>query len=409
MVDRQPKIGTAWQILAGSAVMLGLSMGMRQSLGLFLLPMSRDLGVTAADFTLAVAIQNAAWGLAQPFAGALADRFGCRPPMVGGALIYAAAVVIMLVASGLEGLLVAGLLIGIALACTASSLAMAASARAVPEQRRSTVLGIVSAAGSLGTLLVAPLAQQLIGGIGWRAAMLFYVVLAAVMVPAAWAAGGSDRLAREENTAGATFGQVLATAMHNRPFLVMSGAYFVCGLNLVFLTTHLPTYLAICGLDPMLGATALAVIGGFNVVGSYLFGWLGGRYPKHAVLGALYILRSAVLTAYFVMPPTPTSTLLFAASMGLLWLGVIPLTSGLVAELFGTRYMATLLGISFMVHQAGSFLGAWGGGVIYTALGSYDRAWQFGVLVSLIAGLVQIAAGGPSRASGLRAPAFAQG
>ncbi|MBO0710336.1 MAG: MFS transporter [Acetobacteraceae bacterium] len=408
MVKSQPEFGPTRQILAGAAVMLGLSMGMRQSLGLFLLPMTRDLGVTAADFTVAVAVQNAAWGLAQPFVGGIADRFGCRPPMVGGALIYAAAVAIMLISGGLVGLVVAGVLIGVALACTASSLAMATSARAVPESRRSTILGIVSAAGSLGTLLVAPLAQHLIGGLGWRAGMIFYVVLAAVMVPAAWLAGGSDRLPKGGGES-VTIRQVLGTAMRNRPFLVMSGAYFVCGLNLVFLTTHLPTYLSICGLDPMLGATALAVIGGFNVAGSYLFGWLGGRYPKHAVLGILYILRSAVLTAYFIFPPTPATTLVFAASMGLLWLGVIPLTSGLVAELFGTRYMATLLGLSFMVHQAGSFLGAWGGGVIYTALGSYDRAWQFGVVVGLIAGLVQIAAGGPRRTPDVRAPAFAAG
>ncbi|MCL2428574.1 MAG: MFS transporter [Alphaproteobacteria bacterium] len=408
MSSSRPEAGRTRSILAGAAIMLGLSMGMRQSLGLFLLPMTRDLGVTAADFTLAVAIQNAAWGLAQPVVGGIADRFGYRPSMVGGALLYAAATVIMLTTSGLDGLIVAGVLIGVALACTASSIAMASAARAVPEARRSAILGIVSAVGSLGTLLVAPLAQQLIGGLGWRAGLIFYVVLAAVMVPAAWLAGGSDRLP-EGGGESATIRQVLGTAMRNRPFLVMSGAYFVCGLNLVFLTTHLPTYLSICGLDPMLGASALAVIGGFNIAGSYLFGWLGGRYPKHALLGILYILRSAVLTAYFIVPPTPATTLVFAASMGLLWLGVIPLTSGLVAELFGTRYMATLLGLSFMVHQAGSFLGAWGGGVLYTALGSYDRAWQFGVVVGLIAGLVQIAAGGPSRTPDVGAPALAIG
>ena len=147
----------------------------------------------------------------------------------------------------------------------------------------------------------------------------------------------------------------------------------------MFLTTHLPSYLALCGMDPMLSAEALATIGGVNCIGSWLFGWLGGRYPKHILLGLLYILRSIALFAYFVVPPTPSSTLMFAAAMGMLWMGVMPLTSGLVAEMFGTRYMATLLGISFMVHQAGSFLGAWGGGLIYDAMGSYDRAWQIGV------------------------------
>jgi predicted MFS family arabinose efflux permease len=177
----------------------------------------------------------------------------------------------------------------------------------------------------------------------------------------------------------------------------MSGAYFVCGLNLVFLTTHLPAYLAICGQDPMLSAEALAVIGGMNCVGSLAAGWLGGRYPKHVLLGLLYILRALVFTAYFVMPPTPASTLVFAAAMGMLWLSVAPLVSGLVAEMFGTRYMATLLGLAFVMHQVGSSLGAWGGGLIFDLTGSYDRAWQTGVLIGFGAGVVQILAGGPPR------------
>src|SRR5258708_216552 len=191
--------------------------------------------------------------------------------------------------------------------------------------------------------------------------------------------------------------EVLGQAMRNRPFLVMSWAYFVCGLILVFLTTHLPTYLAICGQDPMLSAEALAVIGGTNCVGSLAAGWFGGRDPKHILLGLLYILRAFVFTAYFVLPPTPATTLLFAGAMGMLWLSVAPLVSGLVAEMFGTRYMATLLGMSFVMHQVGSSLGAWGGGLIFDSLGSYDRAWQIGVLVGFAAGVVQMLAGGPTR------------
>jgi predicted MFS family arabinose efflux permease len=191
--------------------------------------------------------------------------------------------------------------------------------------------------------------------------------------------------------------EMLGQAVQHRPFLVMSGAYFVCGLNLVFLTTHLPTYLAICGQDPMLSAEALAVIGGMNCVGSLGAGWLGARYPKHILLGLLYILRAGVFTAYFMMPPTPASTLVFAAAMGMLWLSVAPLVSGLVAEMFGTRYMATLLGIAFVMHQVGSSLGAFGGGLIFDMTGSYDRAWQTGVLIGFAAGVVQILAGGPGR------------
>jgi predicted MFS family arabinose efflux permease len=172
--------------------------------------------------------------------------------------------------------------------------------------------------------------------------------------------------------------------------VTMSVAFFVCGLQLVFLTTHLPTYLVLCGLDPMLSAQALATIGMFNVVGCYLLGWLGGRYPKHILLGLVYVLRSIAITAYFILPPTPFTTLLFAAVMGMLWLGVAPLVQGLVAQMFGLRFMATLSGIAFFSHQVGSFLGAWGGGLIYDAFGSYDRAWQFGVIIGLIAGCAQM-------------------
>ena len=227
--------------------------------------------------------------------------------------------------------------------------------------------------------------------------MLFFVLMAVAMLPAAFWAGGADKIPGP-STATTSMREVLGQAMRNRPFLVMSGAYFVCGLNLVFLSTHLPAYLAICGQDPMLGAGALAVIGGASAIGSLLTGWLGGKYPKHILLGLLYILRSIMFAAYFVLPPTPASTLLFAAAMGMLWWpGLAPLIGGLVAEIFGTRYMATLLGLSFVVHQAGSSLGAWGGGLIFDLSGSYDRAWQIGTLIGFAAGVVQILAGGPTR------------
>src|SRR5213079_408742 len=238
--------------------------------------------------------------------------------------------------------------------------------------------------------------QGLLAHEPWQICALFFLVLALVMLPAGFWAGGADYMPGR-GTGRTSMREMLGQAMRHRPFLVMSGAYFVCGLNLVFLTTHLPTYLAICGQDPMLSAEALAVIGGTNCLGSLLAGWLGGRYPKHILLGLLYILRALVFTAYFVMPPSPASTLVFAAAMGMLWLSVAPLVSGLVAEMFGTRYMATLLGIAFVMHQVGSSLGAWGGGLIFDRMGSYDRAWQIGVLVGFGAGLLQILAGGPPR------------
>ena len=346
-------------ILIGAAVLLSLGMGIRQSLGLFLTPMTRDLGIAAADFTLAIAMQNIVWGLSQAPVGALADRFGLRVTMMAGAGIYVVGLTVMATARGTPALIVSGALVGIALSCTASSLVMTAVARSVPVERRSKTLGVVSAAGSLGTLMVPVTTQSILGGQVWQVGAVFFVLLAVLMLPSGFLAGGADRM---PTTGGpkTTMPAMLGQAMRHRPFLVMSGAYFVCGLNLVFLTTHLPTYLAICGQDPMLSAEAIAVIGGMNCIGSLTAGWLGARYPKHILLGLLYIVRALVFTAYFIMPPTPASTLVFAAAMGMLWLSVAPLVSGLVAEMFGTRYMATLLGISFVMHQAGSSLGAWG-------------------------------------------------
>ena len=383
-------------ILIGAGILLSLGMGLRQSLGLFLTPVTRDLALTAADFTLAVAIQNIVWGISQAPVGAIADRFGLKVTMLAGAAIYVVGLGVMAAAGGVAALIVSGALIGVALSCTASSLALTAVARAVPEERRSKTLGIVSAAGSLGTLMVPLATQGLLAHYAWQWGALFFVALAATMLPAGFWAGGADRMPARGG-GKTTMREMVGQAARHRPFLVMSGAYFVCGLNLVFLTTHLPTYLAICGQDPMLSAEAIAVIGGMNCVGSLTAGWLGAKYPKHILLGLLYILRAFVFTAYFVMPPTPASTLVFAAAMGMLWLSVAPLVSGLVAEMFGTRYMATLLGISFVMHQVGSSLGAFGGGLIFTATGSYDYAWKIGVLIGFAAGVVQIVAGGPAR------------
>ena len=392
-----PSGSQARLILIGTALLLTLGMGMRQSFGLFLAPVTHDLAMTAADFTLALAVQNIVWGLSQALVGGIADRFGLRITMMAGAAIYVVGLGIMAAAQGALALIISGGLIGVALSCTATSLAMAACVRAVSEQRRSMMLGLVSAAGSLGTLVVPLATQALLAHEPWQIAALFFVLLAVAMLPAAFWAGGADKIPGH-STATTSMREVLGQAMRNRPFLVMSGAYFVCGLNLVFLSTHLPAYLALCGQDPMLSAEALAVIGGASSIGSLLTGWLGGRYPKHILLGLLYILRSVMIAAYFVLPPTPTSTLLFAAAMGMLWWpGLVPLIGGLVAEIFGTRYMATLLGLSFVVHQAGSSLGAWGGGLIFDLYGSYDRAWQIGTLIGFAAGIVQILAGGPTR------------
>src|ERR1700756_2145974 len=326
-------MGQTRLILIGAGVLLSLGMGIRQSLGLFLTPVTRDLGLTASDFTLAVAVQNIVWGVSQAPIGAVADRFGLRITMMAGAAVYVFGLGIMAAAGGTAALLVSGGFIGVALSCTASSLAMTACARAVSDERRSKMLGIVAAAGSLGTLLVPLTTQTLLAHQPWQIGVLFFVSLATVMLPAAFWAGAADRLPGS-SAAKTTMRQMLGQAARHRPFLVMSGAYFVCGLNLVFLTTHLPTYLAICGQDPMLSAEAIAVIGGTNCIGSLAAGWLGARYPKHILLGLLYILRAGVFTAYFMMPPTPASTLVFAAAMGMLWLPGAPLVDRLVCQEF---------------------------------------------------------------------------
>jgi len=383
-------------ILIGASLMLSLSMGLRQSLGIFLQPITRDVGISVSDFTLAIAVQNLAWGFLQPFAGAFTVRFGFRPIMMAGAALYIAGLALMAGAQGFLSVMIgAGVLIGMSLACTASAIAMSVAARAVPATVRSTVLGIVSAAGSLGALLSAPMGQILNQDYGWRIGLVGFVVLSLALLPAAWFAGKADSVplpAAAGDQIGNTSASVAAkTAFGNASFVVMACAYFVCGMQLVFITTHLPSYLAICGLDPMLSAQTLGVIGGFNVLGSLFFGWAGGRWNKLALLGMIYVTRSLALAWYFMLPPSPATTLLFGAMMGFLWLGVGPLVAGAVAEMFGLKWQAMIQGLAFMSHQLGSFLGAYGGGLIYDALGSYTLAWRIGVALGLTAGIIQIA------------------
>lgn len=379
-------------ILAGASVMISLSMGIRQSWGLFQPHMVRDLGITAADFSLALAIQNIFWGFTQPFVGVLADKIGARPVAIAGVFIYIGGLLLSLYAtSAAELIFGCGICLGLALACTASNIAMTVTSQAVAPLKRSVAMGAVSAFGSVGLVFTSPIAQSLITSAGWQTALVAFIGFAAVMLPAAFFAGGADRVVVErDNGPDQSVIEAVREAFGHSGYVVLALAFFVCGLQLVFLIAHLPTYLAICGMDPTVGSTALALIGLFNIVGSYLFGWLGGRHSKRVLLGGIYVLRSLCITAFFLLPPSPTSTLVFAAAMGTLWLGVAPLIGGLVVQLFGIRYMGTLLGIAFMSHQVGSFLGAWGGGLIYSMLGSYDRAWQFAVTIGIVFGLMQM-------------------
>ena len=378
-------------VLIGASAMLSLAMGLRQSLGLFMPPLTRDTGISVGDFTLAIAVQNLAWGVLQPIAGAWAARLGMRRLMVGGALLYTLGLVLLASANGLVGVMLgAGLAIGAALACNGSALALAAASRPVPLAVRSTVLGIVSAAGSLGALLAAPLGQSLSLAFGWRVGVWGFALLALLMVPAAWMAGRVDALPMSHKPGEADSARAaLGVALRNPLFVVLALTYFVCGMQLVFLTTHLPSYLDLCGMDPMLSAQALGVIGGFNMLGSLFFGWAGGRWNKLVLLGLIYTLRSLTLAWYFVSLPTPGGTLVFAAIMGFLWLGVAPLVTGWIGETFGLKWLAMLGGVAFVGHQLGSFVGAFGGGLIFDVAGSYTLAWQIGVALGLTAGLVQ--------------------
>jgi len=380
-------------ILIGASVMLSLAMGLRQSLGIFVPPLTRDVGISVGDFTIAVAIQNLTWGILQPIAGALAVRIGFRPLMVGGSALYLLGLVLLASAHSLLFVIIgAGLLIGTAMATTGTAMAMATASSAVSPQMRSMVLGFVSASGSLGAMLAAPIGQAITQDWGWRMGVAAFVVLAIVMLPAAWTAGRVDKSrppldARQAEQSGR---QALMSALRHPPFLVMAFAYTVCGMQLVFLTTHLPAYLDICGMDPMLSAQALGLIGGFNVLGSLFFGWAGGRVNKLLLLGCIYMLRSVGFIWFFHTLPTPGSTMVFASVMGFLWLGVSPLVQGWIAQTFGLRWQAMIAGVAFFSHQLGSFIGAFGGGWLYDLMSNYSMAWKIGAGLGLTVGAIQI-------------------
>jgi len=385
----------SWAILLGASVMLTLAMGLRQSLGLFMPALTTDLPVTVTQFTVAIAVQNLCWGFFQPLVGSLVPRFGFRALMAAGAVAYVAGLGLLAGAQGLWQIVLGpGVLIGFALACSSTAMAMAVTSRVVPASMRSLMLGIVGAVGSLGALIAAPIGQGVMAAFDWRMAVTVFFAMSLLMIPAALMAGRVDRRPAPPpapfSADSLGIRDTLRTAGSDLPFVVMSLAYFVCGMQLVFLTTHLPAYLQLCGADPMLAATALGTIGGFNVMGSLFFGWAGGRFSKQALLGMIYILRSLTLAWYFTRWPTPETTVMFAAIIGFLYLGVAPLVSGSVAERFGLRWQAMLQGVTFTFHQFGSFLGALGGGIVFDLFGNYDHAVQFGVGLGLVAGIIQV-------------------
>ena len=381
-----------WTILVGAAVMLSLAMGMRQSFGLLQPHMIRDIGITAADFSLAIALQNVIWGATQPFVGIWADKYGTRPVALIGVGIYILGLVFLRFADATWMVTLGiGVCVGLALSCTASNIAMNITARTVSANKRGAAMGAVSAIGSLGLTLASPMAQSLITHFNWQTAVVGFLGLACVMLPAAFWGSKADGIEHEVVIGKPqSASEAITEALGHKGYRVLAIAFFVCGFQLVFITTHLPAYLDICGMDPTVGSNTLALVGLFNVLGSYLFGWLGDRYSKRMLLGGIYLLRSLALFMFFSFPPTPLTTLVFGAVLGTLWLGVVPLVSGLIIHMFGLRFMATLSGVAFMSHQVGSFLGAWGGGYIFIHFGNYDLAWKLAVAVGVVAGIFQM-------------------
>jgi predicted MFS family arabinose efflux permease len=369
-------------LLILSGLIISICMGLRQSLGLFMRPMTLGLGISAATFGFSIALQNIVWGLSQPFVGALADRYGPRPVLVGTALIYAAGLVLMIFANAVPaGLQIAGFLTGVGVAGTGFGVLIGTVSRAAPPDKRTQTVGLVAAAGSLGTMVIAPVAQGLIAGYDWKVAILAAAAIAASMALLSVPIREQSPPARTSAGAGQGAGQAVREALEHRGYLYMTVAFFACGFQLVFITSYLPSYLQICGVAPGVSASALALIGLFNAIGTYAFGLLGARYSQKHLLALIYLLRTLTIVVFLTVPVTATSTLVFAAAMGLLWLGVVPLVTGIVGRVFGMTHFNTLYGVVFLSHQVGSFAGAWMGGVVFDRIGNYNFAW--GALIAI--------------------------
>lgn len=377
-------------LLVSSGTIIAICMGLRQSLGLFMRPMTVDLGISAATFGFAIAMQNIVWGLAQPVVGAIADRHGPRPVLIGTAAIYAAGLLLMAFSKGLPGgLEVAGVLVGIGTAGTGFGVLIGAVSRATPAERRSRTVGIVAAAGSLGTMVLAPVGQGLIDGHGWKLAMVAFAAIAGSMALLSLPIRDHRPAGTKTAAASMRVREALHEALTHRGYLFMTLAFFACGFQLVFVATYLPSYLELCGVAPGVGATALALIGIFNAIGTYAFGILGTRYSQKHLLALIYLLRTVFIAAFLLLPVNAASTLVFASAMGLLWLGVVPLVTGVIGRIFGMPHFNMLYGIVFLSHQVGSFFGAWMGGLVFDRMGNYDVAWGALIAIGITAFLLQ--------------------
>jgi predicted MFS family arabinose efflux permease len=377
-------------LLLVSGAIISLSMGLRQSLGLFMRPVTLDLGISAATFSFSLALQNIVWGVSQPFVGAAADRYGARPVAMISALVYAAGLLFMVLTRSEWVFHAAGFLLGVGVAGTGLGVMLGVVARATPPEKRSQRVGLVAATGSLGTVAMAPIGQALIDGFGWRAGLTAFAVVAAAMALLALLLRDLPP-ARDAQPPAAprAMSEALGEALRHRGFMQMTVAYFACGFQLIFIVTHLPQYLEICGVAPSVGAQALALIGLCNTLGTYMFGHLGAHFSQKRLLAIIYGLRTLFIGIFLLLPVTATTTLVFAAAMGFVWLGVAPLITGVVSKVFGFSHFNMLYGTVFLSHQIGSFAGAWMGGLVFSFTGAYSFAWGALMVIGAIAFTLQ--------------------
>ncbi|HUY04891.1 MAG TPA: MFS transporter [Rhodocyclaceae bacterium] len=407
MTANRPPDSSLTPVLIYAALIVCVAMGIRHTFGLFLAPMSADHGWSRELFSFAIALQNLVWGAAQPFAGLVADRYGAKRVLWLGSLLYLVGLVGMAWSASGTGLAAsAGLLIGLAQSGTTYSVVFSAMGQLIPQEKRSWAMGVVAAAGSFGQFLMVPVAAGLIGGLGWFATLLMFAACAALIVPLGTALTAGLVPAAAPG-GGQNARQALTEASSDRGFVLLTLGYFVCGFQVVFIGVHLPTYLLDKGLSGNVGMTALALIGLFNVFGTYFAGFLGGRLPKRYLLAGIYLSRSVVIGTFLLLPLSPPTVYVFAATMGFLWLATVPLTNAVIAQLFGVRFLGMLSGFVFFSHQIGSFLGVWLGGLLFDRNGNYNLVWGICIALGVVAALLNLAIDETALASRRAQPAVA--
>lgn len=378
-------------LLCGGAIIM-LSLGIRHGFGIFLRPMTMDLHWPRATFALAIALQNLVWGISQPFVGMIADRYGAGRVLVTGAILYALGLVFMAQATtGLALAVSTGVLIGLGLSGT-YTVVFGVVGRVVPAARRSTALGVLSALASFGQFAMLPYGQALISNIGWWWALMILAANVCLILPLAIPLSGSPGTPHAAGAIGQTVAEAIHEARRHRGFWLVTAGFFVCGFQVVFIATHLPAYLLDNGMSGNIGMIALALIGLANIPGSFFAGYLGSRYSKKKLLAGLYAARAVVIIVFLSFPVSQWSVYFFSVAFGFIWLGTVPLTSGLVAQIFGVRYLSMLFGIVYLGHQIGAFLGGWVGGYVYDSTGSYLPVWSMAVGLSVIAAIMNLMA-----------------